>query len=217
MEACETQSTVVYSLLSVFSIVVFFQKNRTTYKATVVLMNKVINILLNNKLYVFFQQQFRVIEVLKEYCVIFFNFHRSFKFQIHHLNLIRRGDRRAGNKLGRDIRHFDVMVQQRCEIDILDGEERMVLDVIDAVLQRADAKGCVGVQQAANERLAVGVEVRWEAEMFLGVHDLLEGALLVAGLERGVAAEQFVHQHPKGPVVDALVVALRQHKFSANN
>lgn len=109
------------------------------------------------------------------------------------------------------------MVQQRCEIDVLDGEERMVLDVVDAVLQCADAKGSVGVQQSADEGLAVGVEVRREAEVFLGMHNLLESALLVAGLERGVAAEQFVHQHAEGPVVDALVVALRQHQLPGSD
>ena len=169
--------------------------------------------ILNNKLYVFFKQQLWIIQVLKEYCVIFFHFHGAFKFQIHHFDLVRRCHRRAGNELRWDIGHFDVMVQQRGKIDVLDGEESMVLDIVDAILQRANTERSVGMQQTANEGLAVGIKVGRKAEVFLGVHDLLEGALLVAGLERRVSTEQFVHQHTEGPVVNALIVALRQHKL----
>lgn len=92
----------------------------------------------------------------------------------------------------------------------------MVFDIVDAVLKSSNAQGSVGVQQAANERLAVGIEGGREVEVLLGVHYFLEGALLVGGLEGRVAAQQLVYQHAERPVVDGLVVALCQNQFTVD-
>jgi hypothetical protein len=160
------------------------------------------------------QQLLRIVQILKVRRIVIGDVHGALKLQVQWVDLVRGGAAHARDKFGWDVGHLHLLVDQGLEIHILHGEKRVVFDVVDAVLQRADTQCCVRVQQAPDEGLAVRVEARGEIEVLLAVHDLFEGALLVGGLEGGVAAEELVDQHTEGPVVDGLVVTLGQHQLS---
>jgi hypothetical protein len=68
----------------------------------------------------------------------------------------------------------------------------MFFYVRNPILQGAQAQGGIGVQEPSNERLAVGVKICGEHQMFLRVNNFLEQSLLVVALKRSMAKRHLI-------------------------